>query len=186
MEKIVKLDSGKFYHVYNRGINNNPVFFESDNYNYFFKLYQNHIDPVAETYAWCLLKNHFHFLIKIKEENQMQSDKKPHQCFSNLINAYTKAINKRYHRNSSLFQRTFRRKEINNEAYLKNVIIYINNNPVKHQLCEHPMDYAWSSYLTIICNKPTKLKRESVIELFNDVDNFKYAHQIFNVDLVEF
>ncbi|MEO5990639.1 MAG: transposase [Ferruginibacter sp.] len=173
MQKIEQLQQGKFYHIYNRGINSEALFYEADNYDYFIKLYENHIDPIAETYAWCLMKNHFHFLIRIKED----TEKLPHQCFSNLFNAYTKSINKKYNRHSSLFQRPFKRKLIDNEMYFKNLIIYIHNNPVNHGICENAMDYAWSSYLTCVSNKTTKLKREEVINYFNDVSNFKFIHK---------
>ena len=67
MKQIEPLDYGKFYHIYNRGINSCNVFTETDNYQYFLNLYDKHISPVADTYAWVLMKNHFHFLVRIKE-----------------------------------------------------------------------------------------------------------------------
>lgn len=178
MQNIEPLQEGKVYHIYNRGINSAELFFESDNYDYFMKLYGNHIDPIADTYAWCLMKNHFHFLVRIKDE----MSKTPHQSFSNLFNAYTKAINKRYNRHSSLFQRPFKRKLVDNEAYQKNLILYIHNNPVNHGICEHPMDYAWSSYLTCVSDKVTNLKKDEVLDLFADLENFKVAHK-FSINL---
>jgi putative transposase len=184
MEKIEHLQHGKYYHIYNRGINSQPIFFEPCNYDYFFKLYQNHIDQIAETYAWCLMKNHFHFLIRIKDENEVINIKAPHHYFSNLFNAYTKAINKKYNRHSGLFQRSFKRKLIDDERYFKNLIMYIHKNPVNHRICENIMDYPWSSYLTCISDKPTKLKREEVINLFDDLVNFKSVHQL-NVNCLD-
>ncbi len=99
-----------------------------------------------------------------------------HQHFSNLFNAYTKAINKRFKRHGALFERPFRRKLIDNEAYFKNVILYIHNNPNQHGFCSHPMEYPWSSYLTCISVKPTKLKRERVMGWFDNEANFRYMH----------
>ena len=61
--------------------------------------------------------------------------------------------------------------------YLQNVIAYIHNNPVHHKICSHPIEYPWSSYISCLSEKPTKLKRKEVIEIFNDVDNFKNVHQ---------
>ena len=177
MQKTEYLQPGKYYHIYNRGINGGNIFFETCNYEYFMKLYENHIDPIAETYAWCLMKNHFHFLVRIKDENEVGNLKAPHQCFSNLFNAYTKAINKKYNRHSSLFQRTFKRKLIDNEVYFKNLVIYIHNNPVNHQICENAIDYPWSSYLTCVSEKSTKLKREEVINYFDNLNNFKCVHK---------
>jgi REP element-mobilizing transposase RayT len=182
MQQITPLENGKYYHIYNRGINSDILFKENDNYNYFLKLYETHIDPIAETFAWCLMKNHFHFLIRIKEVNEIKTAIKiqPSQSFSNLFNAYTKAFNKKYHRHGALFERPFRRKWVNYDTYFQNLIVYIHNNPVHHNICDHPLEYAWSSYLSCISDKPTKLKRQEVIEIFNDVENFKFLHQLKN------
>ncbi|MFK7114264.1 hypothetical protein V3468_07415 [Flavobacterium oreochromis] len=46
-----------------------------------------------------------------------------------------------------------------------------------HNICEHPLQYPWSSYVSCVSEKPTKLKRREVIEIFNDLNNFKYIHQ---------
>lgn len=78
------------------------------------------------------MKNHFHFLVRIKEEEQVETTKQPHQRFSNLFNAYAKAINKRYNRYSNLFQRAFKRKQVEDELCLKRLILYIHHNPVHH------------------------------------------------------
>ncbi|SEP34663.1 hypothetical protein SAMN05444671_1047 [Flavobacterium sp. CF108] len=185
MHKIENLESGKYYHIYNRGINSENIFKENRNYEYFLMLYAKHIDPIAETFSWCLLKNHFHLLVKIKTfeeilKNQNEYEIKkiipPHQSFGNLFNAYTKAINKGYNRHGALFERPFKRKLIDNETYLRSVIKYIHYNPVNHGFCEHPIEYPWSSYLTCVSEKPTKLKREKVISLFENVDNLKISH----------
>jgi len=178
MKTIQPLENGKYYHIYNRGINSDILFKENSNYDYFLRLYDIHIYPIAETFAWCLLKNHFHFLVRIKDLNQITTEKKipPSQSFSNLFNAYTKAFNKSYNRHGALFERPFQRKEISYDNYFQNVICYIHNNPVLHRICEHPLEYPWSSYTTCLSGKPTKLRRTEVITLFNDIENFKYVH----------
>jgi len=178
MEKFEHLEYGKIYHIYNRGINKADVFFETKNYEYFLNLYTKHIDPIADTYAWCLMKNHFHLLVKIKDESQINETRNPYQYFSNLFNAYAKGINKTYDRTGSLFQKKFKRKLVDNEAYLKNLILYIHNNPVNHGICSQAMDYAWSSYLTSVSNKTSYLKKAEVIDLFEDEANFKNSHKL--------
>ena len=66
MTKIIPLIPGKYYYIYNRGYNREDIFVEEHNYSYFLKLYDKHISPVAETLAYCLLKNHFRFLVFIR------------------------------------------------------------------------------------------------------------------------
>lgn len=52
MEQYVPLEFGKYYHIYNRGINSCNLFNETANYKYFLELYKEHINEIAETYAW--------------------------------------------------------------------------------------------------------------------------------------
>lgn len=110
---IQALEHDNYYHIYNRGINSTVLFKENTNYEHFLKLYDLHIDSIAETYAWCLMKNHFHLLVRIKYLHEITTEKKiePSQAFSNLFNAYTKAFNKKYNRHGALFERPFRRKK---------------------------------------------------------------------------
>ncbi|MCF8219478.1 MAG: hypothetical protein K9I29_08605 [Bacteroidales bacterium] len=101
----------------------------------------------------------------------------PSRHFSNLFNSYAQAFNKKHETQGALFERPFKRKQINDETYLRQVILYIHNNPVYHGFCKQPGDYLWSSYRSCISLKPTKLHRKAVIGLFEDVSNFKYMHQ---------
>ena len=187
MQPTIPLENGKYYHIYNRGINSDILFKENDNYNYFLKLYDTHIEPIAETFAWCLMNNHFHFLIRVKEIEEINTKNRiqPFQSFSNLFNAYTKAFNKKYNRHGALFERPFRRKEVNYDTYFQNLIVYIHNNPVHHNICDHPLEYAWSSYISCLSNKPTKLKRKEVIDIFDNLENLKYVHQLKNYNSTE-
>ena len=187
--KSIPLEYGYFYHIYNRGINGCNLFHENENYEHFLLLYDKYIWPVAETYAWVLMKNHFHLLVKIKtvQELNLQGFENleglkgtnrnfANQQFANLFNAYTKSINKRYHRTGSLFEHPFRRIKINSENHLKFLVYYIHHNPIHHNFCEHYLDYPWSSYLTILSPKTTKLSRTEVLRWFNDKSNFKKYH----------
>jgi len=68
MRLIELLDYGKFFHIYNRGTDSCELFTENVNFEYFLHLYDKYISPVADTYAWVLMRNHFHLLVRIKEE----------------------------------------------------------------------------------------------------------------------
>lgn len=100
----------------------------------------------------------------------------PHLHFSHLFNAYSKYFSKCVGSRGALFERPFKRKRIDNEYYLKQVILYIHNNPVHHGFCLHPVEYPWSSYLSCISLKPTKLKRELVMGWFDSEANFRDQH----------
>ncbi len=197
MEKMELLEYGNYYHIYNRGINSCDLFIEKTNFKYFLKLYEYHISPVADTFAWVLMKNHFHFLVRIKKENELrlqlslkvESDgvlQNPHQRFSNLFNAYSKAYNKRYDRHGSLFERRFKRKHITDTEYLKQVILYIHNNPVHHGIVDTPLKYQWSSYKSFVS---VQLKDQFIIEMNGSkIDDFDFQNEGLSnaaVDLIE-
>ena len=95
--------------------------------------------------------------------------------FSNLFNAYAKAFNRKYKRTGSLFQEHLKRIKIEDEGYLKNLLVYINTNPSHHNIADYE-SYKHSSYQGLISNNATWLKRNEVIELFSDVENFKHVH----------
>lgn len=102
---------------------------------------------------------------------------KPSQPFSNLFNAYVQAINKQNNRHGSLLETPFRRKHIKDEKYLKNLILYIQKNPIHHRFTEKSEDYEWSSYQTIISDKKSLIEKEKVIESFDNKENFVFLHQ---------
>lgn len=247
MKNLPPIEPGRHYHIYNRANGSENLFRGEADYHWFFVLVQRYILPVADLWAYVLMPNHFHFLVRIKENMvykyskedfssspsanagrspshkpalmqpglgtdadavglganavefddvkwetipKNQSDSKgpdgigakrkkanPTNHFSHLCNAYAKYINAKYNRHGSLFQRPFRRKPIENDYYLRQVILYIHNNPVHHRFVSRPEDYLWSSYLAYLSEKPTKLKRKQVLGYFDHRANFEFAHR---------
>ena len=187
MNQNPRLDYGKSYHIYNRGINSCDLFCKNANFEHFLNLYDSHISPIAETYAWALMKNHFHLLVRIKEQVEISNPQgspnleglkpiKPYQSFSNLFNAYTKAFNKRNKRTGSLFEHPFKRKLVDDIGYFKTLVLYIHNNPVHHRVTTHAMDYPWSSYLSYLSIRPNNLSRNAVMGWFDNEANFVTEH----------
>ncbi|HUG33662.1 MAG TPA: hypothetical protein VMJ90_02745 [Anaerolineales bacterium] len=184
---------GMYYHIYNRGNNSENLFLEKRNYPYFLSLYEKHITPVADTFAHCLLRNHFHFSVRIKTEEEylaQQSSRilktqedlnpkkfNPPQNFSNLFNAYAKAINKAYGRTGSLFEERFGRIPVTNDSYFTTLIFYIHYNPQKHGFVDDFRDWKWSSYHALIGIEETTLKRDEVLSMFDGRKGFEKFHQ---------
>jgi putative transposase len=167
MVKRTLLIPGKYYHIFNRGINRENIFFEERNYHHFLKLYAKYITPIADTFAYCLLRNHFHLLIRIKEPDPKGFQnplgfKAPSQAFSNLFNAYAKAINRAYQRTGSLFEHPFKRAHITSNTHSLQLVAYIHQNPQKHGFVEDFMEWPYSSYSILTSTKPTNLPREDV------------------------
>ena len=178
------------YHVYNRAIGSDNLFTQSGNYDFFLQKYKEYILPVADTFCYCLMPNHFHFLIRIKNEkaliksfsnlssvNSKEQNDLISKQFSNFFNSYAKAFNKQQRRNGSLFSRPFKRRLVTDEKYLHKLVHYIHHNPVESGFSQTPESWNYSSYKNLISNVPTFLYREEVIGWFDDVENFKYIHQ---------
>jgi hypothetical protein len=188
MADHVPLDYGIYYHIYNRGINKEHIFIEESNYQYFLALIKKHILGIADLYAYCLLKNHFHLLVRINSENQIAKKlslhwaneglPRPSQKFSNLFNAYTKAFNKRYNRTGGLFQRPFRRVRISTNRQLSHLVVYIHQNPEKHGLADDFRNWPYSSYNGFFQEEIILTKKEEVIEWFGTISEFEKAHEM--------
>lgn len=176
-----KLEPGNYYHIYNRGNNGGTLFFEIENYHYFLRLYEKYLDPISNLVAWCLMRNHFHFLIYFKEKEELLENditvKDPSRQLSHFFNSYAQAINKKYGRTGSLFERPFERKRIDSEKYLKQLILYIHKNPVTHNVVKNVEDYSWSSYHSIVSSNPANLNRQQVIDLFGGLENFRACNK---------
>ena len=169
-----RLQPGCYYHIYNRGNNKENIFIEARNYAYFLKLWKKYIEPVALTFAYSLQPNHFHFLIFIKENT---TETEISKAFSNHFNAYAKSINKAYNRTGSLFQERFGRKYITDENYFTGIIFYIHINSQWHGIAADLKKYPYSSYLSLISDKPTLLQRKDVIDWFGNKKEFINFHK---------
>ena len=193
--KPIPLEKGNYYHIYNRGNNSIDVFYDYESYYHFIRLYDKYISPIADTYAWCLLKNHFHILVYIRLNHEIDFEKleystiikpktiEPSKQFGILFNAYTQAINNKFNRTGGLFEKPFERKLITSDKYLQNLIYYVHNNPVQHGFVKHMSLYPWSSFDSVISEKPTKLKRKEIIDIYGSKDNFiKYHNQEQNIN----
>jgi REP element-mobilizing transposase RayT len=184
-----------YYHIYNRGNNRENIFIEERNYEYFMGLYAKYIEPVAETFAYCLLRNHFHVLVRVKSVDEILMTLKvletfrvsgkegkplgsdyPSKRFSNFFNAYAKAINKAYNRTGSLFQHPFGRVPVASEGQFFNAVRYIHQNPQKHKFVEDFREWKWSSYETILADKPTRLSRDAVLDWFGNRQEYLTLH----------
>lgn len=189
--RIQNLESDCFYHIYNRGVNGEIIFQQNDNYIFFMKQFLKYLNDVCDLYAYCLMPNHFHFVIKVKSQEELLKflnlkNKKLKSVglhsiqsivskqFSKFISSYTQAYNKVYQRHGPLFESPFKRKKLSSEQYLKNVIIYVHQNPLDIKM--DFKSYRFSSYLTVLSSLKTNLKRNEVIEYFQDLDNFVFSH----------
>lgn len=179
-----------YYHIYNHANGDDNLFREEKNYYYFLEKYHHHIDPVAETVAWCLMPNHFHLLVKIKDASsllqtfpkfgtleKLKNDDKLlsnllSKKFANFFSSYTQSFNKVYKRRGSLFLKNFKRKPVETEDYIIQLILYIHLNPVKHGFTDDILNWQWSSK-----DDFWKMVPDLAMDLFGNRDLYEELHQ---------
>ena len=190
----IPLEPDKYYNIYNHANGKENLFVNKGNYKFFFENYEYYINPIADTFAYCLMPNHFHFALRIKSEKEIvkklseslklsksstdeRIKKYLSKQFSNLFSSYTQAFNKQQKRKGSLFIPNFSRKQITDKKYLKELIFYIHYNPIHHGFVKGINDWKYSSYKTILSSKLTNVKRNEVIKLFDNSENFIFCHK---------
>ena len=95
-----------------------------------------------------------------------------------LISSYTQAFNKTYQRSGALFESPFKRILVDSEKYLRDLILYVHQNP------ENFENYKYSSYKAIISDAETKIKRNEVLEIFGDKENFIFMHRNNKIEIL--
>jgi len=182
------MEAEKYYHIYNHANGSENLFKEEENFRYFLQQWGKYISPIAETYAYCLMPNHIHFLIRVLSEDEIKLNiptfgkfetfqKLISKQFANLFSSYTQAFNKRYQRKGSLFIPNFKRKEITSENYLKTLVCYIHRNPIHHGFCTTLGEWKFSSYTAYLSDRKTQLNKTKILNQFDDSENFIASHQ---------
>jgi putative transposase len=191
MVQLEKFRPGALYHIHNEGNNKEPLFIENRNFPYFLRLWHKYLSPLSDAYAYCLLRNQFHFLIRIKETPELikasgikkQITRMPQLSnfvslqFAHLFNAYSKSFNKAYDRTGSLFRERFRRNSVCGDAEITALIYNIHTHPEKQGLCNSFMVYPYSSYSALLGQGPTRLNRDEVFHYFSGRSGFIKYHR---------
>jgi putative transposase len=181
------MEPSRYYHIYNHANGFENLFQSAENYRFFLEKWGKYVEPVADTYAYCLMPNHFHALVKVKQQDELEVafgkfqtfrklEYRISKQFANFFSSYTQAFNKMYERKGSLFQPNFKAKEIITDAYLTNIIFYIHHNPLHHGFCKDIADWPHSSYHALVSDKLTRVKRKEVQDWFGSKEELKNFH----------
>lgn len=178
------MDLGQSYHIYNHANGAENIFCEEENYRFFLQQYAKYLSQVVDTYAYCLMPNHFHLLVGVKASSDLAgfenlpslsptklghaSNHPVIKAFSDFFNSYTKAFNKRFERKGSLFVKHFKKTPILDEQQWQETFLYIHLNPVKHGFTKRPEDWKWSSWHGYLQpEKPSNLERSYYLNFFD-------------------
>ncbi len=167
-----------YHHLYNRGANKARIFYELKDYQFFQRRLIKYKQKYSiEILCYCLMTNHFHLFVK-----QTTAEKPINKFAGDLLNSYTKSINKKYKRSGVLFQGRTENKPVFDEKAFPVLAKYILLNPVYANLCKKFYDYEYSSakeLLGVAENNITELtildyfkNREKFVEFINEEDRF--------------
>lgn len=193
------------YHIVFKAIGKLELFRNDDNRKYFLQKFEQYLLPYFEMWAYCLLGNHVHFLVKVKSKafieqvfiNRLAAGQKltetqekyflhksipitnllEKECNSFMV-SYTRSFNNYYNQKGHLFDSPFKRIAILDDMHFTKTIIYIHANPQKHKIVSDFKLYKWSSYGLIEKNVKGLINTESVIKWFGNWAAFEKAHQL--------
>ncbi len=182
--EIQPITEGQFFHIYSRGVNREDLFKERKNYYFFLKQYFFYCSDVLETFAYCLLKNHFHLLVYVNENVQVAKRDgegmfklNASKQLSHFFNSYAQSINKAYNRTGPLFESPFERRLIDHDNYLTSVIQYCHFNPQLHGFVNDFTEWEFSSYHAVLNNDSSLIASQKVIDWFGNRTAFQSAHK---------
>lgn len=182
----VSFVSGSYYHVYNRGSEKRNIFQDSRDYGKFLdRARENSKKHAIEILCYCLMPNHFHFLLEQTTEVSITA-------FMNALQlGHAKYFNTKYTRVGPLFQGRFKAKLIESESYLLQLSAYIHKNPVatvinsgnsknsRNFIRQKLQEYQYSSYREYL--RPTKgfLSKPSTILSYFSTEHRHLSYQSF-------
>lgn len=220
--RFTPLVDGEHYHIYNRGVARQPIFSSKKDYERFLlclsyyrlnnlpcklsrllqipkeerdpilQSLQKANDQIIEVVAFCLMPNHFHFLIKQIKENGIST------LIRHIINSYTRYINKKNERVGPLFQGPFKAVHITSDEQLLHLSRYIHLNPLISLVIrdENFIAYPWSSLQNYLYNRQqyTFINPKIILENFKSptdylkfiMDNADYAKELKQIKHLTF
>lgn len=163
------------YHVMLRGINRQQIFYDEEDCRYFLKLLDRFKQPCGYSlYAYCLMGNHVHLLIREGEKASLG------EMFKHIGSAFVYWYNIKYDRNGHLFQDRFKSEPVDDDAYLLTVFRYILMNPVKGGLCRKPENYPYSSAGEYLLAKKGITDTELIAEKLNEAGLREFLRQDYD------
>lgn len=195
-----EFEVGGIYHVYNKVVSGETFFKNERDYNSFLERYLKYFSPYFETFAYCLIPNHFHFLIRVKDnvdsfvakENTNAAKKylngeEPLNFFlehqlSRMLSGVAIKYNKSNNRVGPLFKQGTKRVGLSTESRIIYQLCYIHHNPIHHKLTSNYEDWKYSSFHDYINEKPTHLSKEVLLKLMGGIDVFHSLHNDFKLE----
>ncbi|GAB2836479.1 transposase [Ferruginibacter profundus] len=196
--------AGNHYHLVFKSIDGVLLFRDENDHTIFLERFQKFTAIAFYNWAYCLLNNHVHFIVKVKPlENIVIAISKTDQTkqtvamkellavqdkpetldamierqVNSFMVSYANYTKNKYHHKGGLFQKPFKRIAIDSDAHLQMAIIYVHANVAKHKVFDNYKKYVHSSYTAIITNNNFYCASASVVQFFGGVEKFILLHE---------
>jgi len=191
---------GQTYHLYNKAVGNEQLFRTTKDYKQFLERFARYLCPFVDVYAYCLMPNHFHFMIKIQKPSNSQLKKENTSCsiallndeiqvnkfiesqLSRMLSGYTLSFNRRTTRMGQLFKQGTKRVNVKSPSKFVHLISYIHHNPIHHAITDSFQQWTFSSYNAYLRNANTLIAKKEILDFLGGRSEFHRIHKSFVED----
>jgi len=187
----------QYYHIYNHAVSNQNLFETRLDYEEFLAKHHKYLSCFFDTVAYCLMPNHYHFVVKVKPlltilKNTKKEKSNASTFFQNnkidintfvldqyrrFFSSYSLAFNFRHNRQGQLFLKKFKRVSLSLDHKLLNMICYLHHNPIHHEFTLDYSEWKYSSYLNYISDSPDESIKKLIEEEFGGINAFLSFHE---------
>lgn len=194
-----------YYHIVCKSIDGLLLFKSAYDYKNFQERFKKFMGGFLDIWSFCFIPNHAHLIVKFKsiesidlyletlavekrtkamelfctnkEENHIYNSMVERQMNSFLA-SYANYVSTQYNRQGGIFQKPFKRIQIEEDAHLQQAVIYVNANAQKHCMVADYKNYNYSSYNNILQKDQYNLDAKSVLEFFGGIEKFIEIHEL--------
>ncbi len=165
----MNFEKNNYYHIFNRGCNKDIIFFNEGNYLYLVrKMKKTYKKFGVNIIAYCLIPDHYHFLVQQKSEIPLSD------WIKTLFIGYTQAVNIQQKRKGTLFEGRAKHLLIDKDNYLIHLMRYVHYNPVAAGLVAKPEDWKYSNYPECIGERNGEMyDKEFILESFGSQEEYR-------------
>lgn len=177
-----KLSESGIYHVMLRGINQQVIFEDNEDYSKFIEIIVKYKEVSQyKIFAFCLMSNHIHLLLKIEGESLESAMKR-------IAGSYAYWYNHKYYRMGHLFQDRFKSEPVEDDAYFLTALRYIHQNPLAAKMVNELYEYKYSSYFDYYCGESQFVDLDFAFSILDRDEFIGFNNQINDdvcLDIVE-
>jgi REP element-mobilizing transposase RayT len=199
------IEEGGVYHLYNKAVSDLVLFREEKDYLFFVTKYQKYFNNYFDTFAYCLIPNHFHFMIRVKANEEIKDAVKKENSaaaikylngessfnhfisdqFRRFFSSFAIKYNNKYHHEGAVFRKRIKKVRVSTDGSIQRLLCYIHHNPIHHKLTEEYSHWNYSSYNDYFDNAKIIIAKKWMINWLGNKSIFNEIHKNFKLENIE-